>query len=152
MAAYDRKFLVLTEATEDVMVVHEYDLRTNKWIIIQGLSNCNDEEFFQLRPSSVIGLNNLIGMKHKLPQMQPQTSTLINRLSLFLVDMFPPPKKNLRYLFIILASLVLISKYKLTPLDNFLSSLSLFLICLIFLPEQHQTICEGFSKRYIYTS
>lgn len=96
VVTYDGKYLVLTEATKDSMVVHEYDLRANKWTIIQGLSNSDNVELFRLRPSSssVIGLNNLIGMQNLLLQGQPQTSTLINRLSLFLKNMFPSPKKR----------------------------------------------------------
>ncbi|XP_010478648.1 PREDICTED: putative F-box protein At1g20795 [Camelina sativa] len=95
VAAYDGKFLVLTEATKDAMVFHEYDLRANKWTIIQGLSNSNNEDVFQFRPSSfaVIGLNNLIGEQNLLFQVQPQTSTLIKRLSSCLKHMNIPSLK-----------------------------------------------------------
>ncbi|KAL1196537.1 putative F-box protein [Cardamine amara subsp. amara] len=121
VAAYDGKFIVLTETTKDVMVVHEYDLRANKWQIIQSFSNCNtSEEFFQLRPSSssVIGLNNLIGMENKLLlQMQPRTSELTKRLFLFLKDMFPRPMYIIDPLQFKL-SLLSKKKLELTPIYN----------------------------------
>ncbi|CAA7056916.1 unnamed protein product [Microthlaspi erraticum] len=102
VAAYDGKFLVLTEAVKDVTVIHEYDLRTNNWRIVKRIRIWDNhdrffgvqdkKEFFQLRPSSssVIGVNYEIGIHNLLLRIQPQNYTPINHLSLFLKDIFTP--------------------------------------------------------------